>query len=105
MIWLGKNFAPGISISPLWEDKITKDTGLLMKFASGFVGIKHGHSNSYQGITVQGTWLHIDTDGTKHVLPKGSYADQPAKAIHSDQCVSEDACIIFIHMDGKYDFF
>lgn len=100
-----KELASGISITPLWKDEKTKDTGFLMKFVAGFVGIDHGHTNAYQGITVQGTWVHIDTDGTKHTLPKGSFAHQPAKTIHSDQCISKKPCIIFIHMDGDYDFF
>ena len=100
-----KELAPGISISPLWQDKNGNDTGLFLKLAPGYVGIKHGHSNAYNGVTVQGTWEHVDDDGTKHILPAGSYTHQPAKEFHSDNCTSDEACILFIHLAGKYDFF
>ncbi len=103
MAW--KELAAGITITPLWKDEKTRDTGFLMKVIPDFKGVAHGHNNAYQGVTVQGTWVHIITDGTKYTLPKGSFAHQPAKAIHSDNCISDIPCIILIHMDGDYDFF
>ncbi len=100
-----QELTPGISVASLWKDEKTNDTGFLMKVAPGFKGIAHGHSNTYQGVTIQGTWEHILNDGTEFILPKGSYALQPGKDIHSDNCVSEVPCILLIHLADGYDFF
>lgn len=103
MEWI--ELGPGLSMTQLWQDQDTKDTGLLLKFAPGFKGISHGHSNAYHGVTLQGTWVHVDSDGTRHDLPAGSVAFQPAHDLHSDECISEEECIVLFHLDAEYDFF
>ncbi len=103
MAW--EELAPGITVAQLWKDEKSKDTGFLMKVVPGFEGIGHGHTNAYQGITIQGTWVHTVADGTEYTLPKGSFAHQPALESHSDNCVSDVPCILLIHMAGDYDFF
>ncbi|HEX4923389.1 MAG TPA: DUF4437 domain-containing protein [Bdellovibrionales bacterium] len=66
----------------------------------------HSHSSSYQATVVQGMAKHWPKGGeaTAKTLLPGSYWYQPKKQPHGDACVSQNECIIFIEMEGKFDF-
>jgi anti-sigma factor ChrR (cupin superfamily) len=103
MAW--QPLGPGIEMTPLWQNADKSDMALLLRLAPGYVGIVHGHNTGYNGVTVQGTWVHVEADGTEYVLPVGSAAYQAPLLPHSDNCISEDPCILLIHLEGEYDFF
>ena len=96
---------PGIEMVPLWQNEDKSDTAVLLRLAPGFQGIVHGHNTAYQGLVVQGTWEHVEADGTAYALPAGSLYLQEALAPHSDNCISEEPCMLMIHLEGEYDFF
>ncbi len=96
---------PGIEMTQLWQTEDKSDTAVLLRLEPGFQGIVHGHNTGYNGLVVQGVWEHIEADGTAYQLPAGSLYYQDAIAPHSDNCVSEEPCMLMIHLEGEYDFF
>jgi hypothetical protein len=102
-------FAPGVplQVAKLWGDR-TKggEYGMLLKLPPGFEAGVHSHTADYEGVLVQGSWVHMndgDASPPKELAP-GSYVFQPGKQNHNDMCKSKTDCIIFIHQHAKGDF-
>ena len=88
----------------LWGDPKSGEFGALLKLPPGFTPGLHAHTESYHGINLKGTWVHILGNGDVKSLPPGSYVKQPGKGFHNDACAGPDECIIFIHQHGPSDF-
>lgn len=91
-----------LSLSILWGDRDTGPYAMYLRLPGGYKGVEHSHTFEYEGITIQGEWQHTFAGETK-VLPVGSRVTQPGNAFHSDACVSDDDCILFVFQDGKGD--
>ncbi len=94
---LWREQAPGSAaqIATLWGDRATGAAGVLIRTPGGFHAGVHAHTSDYQGIVVAGTWAH-SVGAIEERLPLGSHWFQPARELHDDRCVSEEACIVLI---------
>ncbi|WP_282153455.1 cupin domain-containing protein [Ruegeria atlantica] len=99
--WIDIEGTP-LSLSILWGNRDTGPYAMYLRLPGGYEGVEHAHTYEYEGITIQGEWQHSFAGETK-VLPVGSRVTQPGNAFHSDACVSEEDCILFIFQDGKGD--
>jgi hypothetical protein len=72
--------------------------------AGGDAGV-HSHSAAYQAVVVSGTHKHW-LPGDKKVKPlkPGSYVRQPGGQPHGDTCTGDSECVLFLIMEGKFDF-
>ena len=64
----------------------------------------HSHSSDYQAVVVQGTmkhWAKGESEAQAPRLGPGSWWYQPAKQVHTDECLDE--CLIYVHNTGKLD--
>ncbi len=86
-------------MSPLWGDASAGAYGRFVRFAPGYSGPLHTHSNSYHAVLVQG--VAIEPEGEEH--PAGSYWFTPGGFPHITECVSDEACIWYEHSEGKFD--
>jgi hypothetical protein len=77
---------------------------MLLKLPAGGEAGLHAHTGDYHGVSVSGTWLHMDEGGEWKELPPGSYVMQPGKAFHNDSCKAGADCIVFVHQHKKGDF-
>lgn len=89
----------------LWGDMKKGPAGVLGKFAAGAKTPPHWHTADYKAVLIQGTWIHADKDGqTSPQLQPGSYFMQPGKAVHTDECASTTDCLVYIDVNGPFDF-
>jgi quercetin dioxygenase-like cupin family protein len=65
----------------------------------------HTHTSSYYGIVVRGQAKHwaAGAEAQAQTLGPGSHWYQPGKAVHGDECLSNE-CVLLVQMDGPYDF-
>jgi hypothetical protein len=100
--------APGspLQMALLWGNRDKgPEYGMLLKIPAGFDSGMHAHTAAYHAVTVQGTWIHTNSGDPKgHELAPGSYAMQPAKAMHNDLCKGTTECIVLVHQHGAGDF-
>lgn len=63
----------------------------------------HRHTNAYHGVVVQGevTNPYPGQDGV--VMRPGDYWHVPAGMAHSNECVSDEPCLIFTYGDALWD--
>jgi hypothetical protein len=104
-----EDYAPGspLKIVQLWGDRTKGEYAMLLKLPAGFEVPLHTHSADYQGITLQGVWVHPvegDAASESKELPPMSYVDQPGKQVHRDTCKGTTDCVLFIRQAKKGDF-
>jgi len=85
----------------LWGDRATGAAGVLIRAPGGFHAGVHAHTSDYQGIVVAGTWAH-SVGAIDERLPAGSHWFQPARELHDDRCVSQEACIVLIYSSEPF---
>jgi hypothetical protein len=69
----------------------------------------HWHSSDYWAVTLEGTTKHwpLGKDAEAKENPPGTFWYQPggdASTAHTDVCVTDTGCTIFVVMTGKNDF-
>jgi hypothetical protein len=103
-----EEFAPGTPLTyvSLWGDRSSGgEYAILLKLPAGFSSGTHAHTNDYQGINIQGRWVHTDHVATDEKgLPVGSLVTQPGLSMHGDSCKGPEDCILLIYQKGKGDF-
>jgi hypothetical protein len=100
-------YAPGnpLQVSMLWGDRTKPgDYAMYLKMPAGFEAGRHSHTNGYQGVAIQGTWVHTNDGGKPAELGPGGFVVQPGKQVHNDACKGQTECIILIHQMGPGDF-
>ena len=96
--------APGVHFGLLWGDWATGPFSMIVRIEGGAQAPDHHHPANYNAVSIQGTWVHTDSDGTEHVITPGSSAHQPAEEVHGDRCRGPEDCIILVQMDGPNGF-
>lgn len=80
-------------------------SAFFLKLPAGSDAGIHSHTAGYQAVVVSGTpkhWLPGDKD-VKPLEP-GGYWMQPGDQPHGDVCEGDSECVLFLVMDGKFDF-
>lgn len=93
---------PGVQLALAWGDDATGATWLI-KFDPGVALPMHTHSNDYWGLSIQGTWVHIEADGTEVATSPGDYSLVPGGVVHADRCDSTVPCIGLLNFTGPRD--
>jgi hypothetical protein len=96
--------APGVHFGLLWGDWVTGPFSMIVKIEAGAKAPDHHHPANYDGVSIQGNWVHTYADGVEQIVTPGSYAYQPAHEVHGDRCRGPEDCIILIQMDGPNGF-
>jgi len=81
-------------------------SSFFLKFKAGFPGAPHTHTESYEGIVIQGQYKHWEVgDSEMPVMPVGTPFWQAGGAPHDDSCASGRDCISYFRIDGGFDYF
>lgn len=91
----------------VWGDAESSDpSGFFLKFKAGFPGAPHTHTESYNGIVVQGRYKHWEiSDEEISELSIGTPFWQAGDAAHDDACELGQDCISYFRIDGQFDYF
>ena len=86
-------------------DSTKEANGVMVKVPGNFPGALHTHASGDMGVVVAGSVTHRqDGQAKAEKLVSGDFWHQPAGTAHITSCVGKDACIGFVHFDGKFDF-
>lgn len=99
-----KEVAPGVSFAAAYGDWEKGAHGKFVKFEPGAKVSMHSHTNGYHAVMVSGK-LTSPYKGRKKArkMASGTYWFVPAGAIHSNECVSDKACVFYTNADGAWD--
>lgn len=93
----------GCGIAVLHGDPSKPNVDVFFKVPGKSTISQHWHTSPERMVLVSGE-LHVTYDGQKMaVLKPGTYAYGPAKHPHKAQCVSTQACILFIAFESPLD--
>ncbi|TRO92702.1 cupin domain-containing protein [Glycocaulis profundi] len=93
----------GCGLAVLQGDPGQRNADVFFRLPGGATAIRHWHSSAERMVLVSGQ-MSIDTDGQDAVtLHTGDYAYMPARLPHSAECVSEEACVLFIAFEDPVD--
>ena len=96
-----------VEISVLWGDMAVGPVGLLLRFPAGFEAPLHAHTFGYRAVVIEGSVLHwIEGEDKNTVVPlgQGGYWLQPGGQFHGDADAGEAPYILFVYLDGPFDF-
>ncbi len=94
----------GPKLAYLWGKIAGKDkNGTFIKLPPGYSGKLNTTAPLMRVVTIQGT-IKVGLSGgsDKQTLDPGSYIGSKGKASHQLSCASGDACILYLHTEGKY---
>lgn len=93
---------PGVQLALAWGDDAT-GAAWLIKMDPGVALPMHTHTHDYWGLSIAGTWVHIEADGTEVSTVPGDYALVAGGAVHADRCDSDIPCIGLLDFAGPRD--
>ncbi|MFK7941477.1 MAG: cupin domain-containing protein [Paracoccaceae bacterium] len=93
---------PGVQLAHVWGDAAT-GAAWLLKLDPGVALPRHTHTHDYWGLSIQGTWVHIESDGTEVVTVPGDYSLVEGGMVHADRCDSDMPCIGLLDFSGPRD--
>ena len=93
---------PGVQLAHLWGDDAT-GARWLIQMDPGVALPMHTHTHDYWGLSIQGTWVHIEADGTEVSTGPGDYSLVQGGDIHADRCDSDVPCIGLLDFAGPRD--
>lgn len=96
-------FPSGCEIAVLHGDPAAPNADVFFKVAAGYSIPHHWHTSAERMTLVSGRLL-VTYDGHEPVtLEVGTYAYGPAGAPHTGECLSKEACVLFIAFEGPVD--
>lgn len=93
---------PGVQLALAWGDDAT-GAAWLIKMDPGVTLPMHTHTHDYWGLSIQGNWVHIESDGTEVPTGAGDYALVKGGVPHADRCNSDVGCIGLLDFAGPRD--
>lgn len=63
----------------------------------------HTHTHGYWGLSIQGTWVHVEADGSEVPTVPGDYSLVPGGIAHADRCDGALPCIGLLDFAGPRD--
>lgn len=93
----------GCGIALLAGDPAGDDADIFFRVPGGSTIDRHWHGSAERMVLVAGE-MQVEYDDQEPVtLRPGTYAYGPAEAPHSAECLSEEACVLFIAFESKLD--
>lgn len=100
-----EEITPTIKFAKAYGDYNSTANGRFATFAGKWTSPSHIHSAAYHGVVIKGVVTNgFSGDKNPLKMEAGSYWYVPASAIHTTACVSKEPCLVYIHMDDKFDF-
>jgi len=93
---------PGVQLALVWGDDAT-GARWLIKMDPGVALPMHTHTHDYWGLSISGTWVHIEADGTEVATGPGDYALVRGGEVHADRCDGDVPCIGLLDFAGPRD--
>jgi quercetin dioxygenase-like cupin family protein len=93
----------GIQVHALHGNPQEGAFAAIVKIPAGTKLGLHSHSANFSGATLSEGFAHWSGEGEAVALPVGSAWSEPAGAIHNDECVGAEPCVIVVFFDGKLD--
>ena len=98
-------FPAGCQLAVLHGDAAAPNADVFFKVPGKTAFPAHWHTSAERMVLVDGE-MNVTYQGqeTTH-LKQGMYAYGPAKAVHHGECISEQACVLFIAFENPVDAF
>ena len=96
-------FPAGCEISVLHGDPAKPNADVFLRVPPQYVIPPHWHSSAERMILVTGQLRVTYVGEAAANLATGNYAYGPAKKPHKAECMSNDACTLFIAFEGPVD--
>lgn len=93
---------PGVQLALAWGDDAV-GAAWLIRIAPGVALPMHTHTHDYWGLSVAGTWVHIEADGSEVPTVPGDYSLVEGGAVHADRCDGDVPCIGLLDFAGPRD--
>ena len=93
---------PGVQLALAWGDDTT-GAAWLIKMDPGVALPMHTHTHDYWGLSISGTWVHIETDGTEVPTSAGDYSLVEGGKVHADRCDGDVPCVGLLDFSGPRD--
>lgn len=93
---------PGVQLALAWGDDAT-GAAWLIRMEPGVALPMHTHTHDYWGLSIAGTWVHIESDGTEVATVPGDYSLVRGGVVHADRCDSDVPCIGLLAFSGPRD--
>ena len=93
---------PGVQLALAWGDDAT-GAAWLFKMDPGVVLPMHTHTHDYWGLSIAGTWVHIEADGTEVSTVPGDYSLIEGGVVHGDRCDSDVPSVGLLDFTGPRD--
>ncbi len=93
---------PGVQLALAWGEDAT-GAAWLIKMAPGVALPMHIHTHDYWGLSIAGTWVHIEADGTEISTVPGDHSLVKGGVVHADRCDSDIPCIGLLAFTGPRD--
>lgn len=93
---------PGVQLALAWGEDAT-GAAWLIKMEPGVALPMHTHTHDYWGLSIAGTWVHIEADGTEIPTVPGDYSLVKGGVVHADRCDSDIPCIGLLDFAGPRD--
>ena len=94
---------PGVDFAAVYGAWTEGAHAKFARFAPGMAVPLHRHANEYHGVVVQGEFTNPYPGQQAVVMRPGDYWRVPAGMAHSNECVSDDPCLIFTYGDAPWD--
>jgi quercetin dioxygenase-like cupin family protein len=94
---------PGADFAAVYGQWTEGPHAKFARFAPGMAVPLHRHTNEYHGVVVQGEFTNPFPGQQAVVMRPGDYWRVPARMAHSNECVSNEPCLIFTYGDAPWD--
>ncbi len=97
--------AAGTRIAFLWgSPENGEKNGTLLRLPAGLGGELADNGSWLRAVVIQGQIGHRLADSSEATaLEPGSYFGSHGKAVHHIACEAEDACLLYVRTDGRYE--
>lgn len=98
-------FGPGGPQRALaWGDPASGPHGIYLRLPIGFRSGMHVHTATYHGVVLEGTVANSHRGQSEEiVLSRGDYFASRGGDPHETNCISVDACLVFLTFGGPFD--
>ena len=96
-----KDVIPGVAKAVLWGNHDKGPYGAFTKFAPGFDGGMHTHTNALRIVVLKGAYLYKDDAGEKRV-EAGDFIRIPARHKHWSGGDKKDGALFYEESNGKF---
>ena len=94
----------GAEAAILWGSEEDNDAVWAFRMQPGTAFPLHAHTHDYNGLAIQGNWVHIDAEGNEVTTAQDSFALIKGGELHGDRCEGPEVCITLVDLDGPRDF-